>query len=237
MEKLKLQASNKAHKTKLATGMEAAWQKAKLNKKIGDWGHPAEVQEKILSLSSFKLQTAGHSKILSLSRKVDELNKEETKTSTAFDKMAFTSTSVQTENAECFKAFSDVHTSIVEARSKLISVYESIANEWKEIEKNEISRFLSIEEKLNRSKTDCVFLEKEGKGNESTEADEKYEMLCQDFVSQMREFEIKMEDLYEEWIARISLQEKAFYTKAVEIYSQREIKLKETLKEPECAQQ
>jgi hypothetical protein len=66
----------------------------------------------------------------------------------------------------------------------------------------------------------------------------------------MGQFEIKMEELYDNWIARISVEEKSFYQKSYELYSQREIKLKESLKgmnalrpfhlsflEPDCAQQ
>jgi hypothetical protein len=46
----------------------------------------------------------------------------------------------------------------------------------------------------------------------------------------MSAFEIKMEEKYDEWIAKISIAEKAFYQKSFDLYSQREIKLKETLK-------
>jgi hypothetical protein len=49
-----------------------------------------------------------------------ELNKEEVKCSSAFESMAFASNEVQEENAEMFKAFSDLHTTIALAREKLV---------------------------------------------------------------------------------------------------------------------
>jgi hypothetical protein len=67
------------------------------------------------------------------------------------------------------------------------------------------------------------------------QAEEKYESQAAAFVSDMASFEIKMEELYDAWIARISVEEKAFYLKSYELYSQREIKLKASLKGTECS--
>jgi hypothetical protein len=43
-----------------------------------------------------------------------------------------------------------------------VAAYHGVAQEWKEIEKTEIARFLEMEQKLNKAKCDCIFLKKEG---------------------------------------------------------------------------
>jgi hypothetical protein len=57
--------------------------------------------------------------IRSFIHKID-LNKEESRCSSAFESMAFISTNVQEENAEAFKAFSELHTAIAQLRENLV---------------------------------------------------------------------------------------------------------------------
>jgi len=151
--------------------------------------------------------------------------------------MAMVGNTVQAENSETFKAFSEVHNTIVDARSKLSSVYDIVATEWRDIERTELANLLDLEEKLNRAKSDFVYLKSQGTSTELQNADDNYVFLTTQFVSEVGAFEIKMEALYEEWIQKIAIEEKKFYQKAFELYTQREIKIKESQQVPECAQQ
>jgi len=237
MEKLsssKNYLAKKAASTRNITGVTAAYQKARAT---GSFPHTSEsgVPAKILQLQILRGTLQGHNRVHGMYKRLQDLIVEETKLAESFKiQAAITNAAKQSENSETFKSFSDVHHTITEARKKLVVVYQQVEAEWKQIEKVDIPRLTELEELCNKTLIEYEFYKAHDQ-KELEAAKTKYEDASSNFVSEVEEFENKMEFQYEEWMTTIGIAERDFYKISFDVYNDREMVLKKQV--DDCKQQ